>query len=420
MTCPCQRALLRNLFWLLLFGCHYRHHTTSASFFSDASFLYPPPSLFHLKKTHYTKSAVGSSSCMLFVASPSSSSLSSKKDDVPIKIDSDSSSLSLPPLFGLRVAIVGGGPSGLLLAHRLLQSGATVNLYEKRPRPTTSSTPPPQEEGEEVKMKIGYNNKNNNTIESSSASASPSSPRAYALGIGIRGRTAIQSVDQHLWRAVKAVGYSSERFILHVGPLAIRLRDESDSTTTTHNNNNNNSDEENVAVEPSLLLFQSDLCRVLADELEQQWAGDRDDDDDGNNMSTGRLSIMWNCAVQSIDLKSKSLVVAEQTSNDDKKYSFDLLVGSDGVNSVVRPAINETYFPAFETRQELIPGLLKVVQLDAMPPLLDPTAVQLVFPKSGGVTAFVEPTANGTCCVLFAGRNGTDLLLSKKHNKPAS
>jgi len=252
------------------------------------------------------------------------------------------------------VAVVGGGPSALLLTHRLLQAGAAaVNLYEKRPRPLH--------------------------VENEK--------RAYALGVGIRGRTAIQSVDADLWQAVRRVGYASERFVLHVGPLSIRLRDEGDSVTVRKENG------ETLKVEPSLLLFQSDLCRTMAEELERRW--------DDN-----RLRMSWECQVKEVDLQKKTL-----TTETIEKHRYDLIVGCDGVNSVVRRAIDQTW-PEFNTTQELIPGLFKVVKLPAMPPALDPTAVQLIFPKSGAVTAFVEPTANGTCCVLLAGRNATDPLLS--------
>ena len=65
------------------------------------------------------------------------------------------------PLTGLRSLIVGGGPSGLLLAHRLLDAGGSVSLLEGRPDPRAP----------------GY-------LEG----------RAYALGLGLRGRTAIRTV----------------------------------------------------------------------------------------------------------------------------------------------------------------------------------------------------------------------------------
>lgn len=253
-------------------------------------------------------------------------------------------------LQNLKVAVIGGGPSGLLLAHRLLAAGAAVNLYEKRGRPSQQLD-----------------------------------PRAYALGVGIRGRTAIQSVDPKLWASVQARGFESERFVLHLGPFSVRLRDEKDgkgaSGTATK-------------AGPSLLLFQSDLCRALADDLETRWS------------ATGRLSMTFDCGVTDLNLERKTL-----TTENDKTETFDLVVGCDGVNSIVRKQIDAAW-PEFKTTQELLPGVFKVVQLPAMPPALDPSAVQLLFPKSGGVTAFVEPTAKGRCCVLFAGRSESDLLLS--------
>jgi kynurenine 3-monooxygenase len=257
----------------------------------------------------------------------------------------------------LRVSIVGGGPSGLLVAHRLLKEGATVNLYERRPRP------------------------GNISLES----------RAYALGVGIRGRTAIQSVDLDLWKYIQERGYASERFILHIGPFSIRLRDECDGKANVDAAGNG------VAqVEPSLLLYQSDLCGALADALETRWNG------------SGRLRMLFDCGVSTLNLQKKTITTDD---NDKTTEQFDVVVGCDGVNSIVRKQIAEDW-PEFQSTQELLPGVFKVVQLPSIPPLLDPTAVQLLFPKSGSVTAFVEPTANGRCCVLFAGSNTTDILFS--------
>jgi kynurenine 3-monooxygenase len=69
-------------------------------------------------------------------------------------------------------------------------------------------------------------------------------------------------------------------------------------------------------------------------------------------------------------------------------------------------------WPDFEAHQEAIPGEFKVVRLSRMPPKLDPAAVALVVPKSGGVSAFIEPTVASSCCILFAGNNASDPLLS--------
>ena len=103
-----------------------------------------------------------------------------------------SASATALPLAGLRSLIVGGGPSGLLLAHRLLDAGGSVSLLEGRPDPRTP----------------GY-------LEG----------RAYALGLGLRGRAAIRTADEALWQAVAATGFPSDRFTLHLGSrLKVGLR----------------------------------------------------------------------------------------------------------------------------------------------------------------------------------------------------
>jgi kynurenine 3-monooxygenase len=265
-----------------------------------------------------------------------------------------------PPL---NVGIVGAGPSGLLLAHLLLQQENTsVTLMESRTDPRSKD------------------------IEQ----------RAYALGIGIRGRTAIRQVDEDLWRAVKSRGYESERFQLHVGGFVIPLRSEKDSTT-----------EGGFIVEPSVLIYQTDLCAALVDELERRYQG------------TGRLRIDFGAAISSCDLNSMTL--QEDSANSSGRQRpffskpFDVIVGADGVSSVVRASIQETH-PAFECTKELLPGEFKVVRLDEAPPKVDPSSVSLILPKAGSTTAFVEPTgSDGSCCILFAGRSGGSILSETKN-----
>lgn len=244
------------------------------------------------------------------------------------------------PLEQLKVAVIGGGPSGLLLTHALLANGATVEVYEGRTDPREL-----------------------NDLEG----------RAYALGLGMRGRTAIRAVDEKLWETVKERGFESERFTLYIRGIPIKLRDKASVG----------------GLEPSVLMYQSDLCSALLDELAKRNFG-------------GKLSIQFKQKIESCDLESRFLNLA----NNCRCGPFDLIVGCDGVNSAVRSSIAATS-AAFQAEKTKLPGEFKACRLDKAPEKLDETSVALVIPNSGSTTCFVEPTAKGSC-LLFAGRGGQD------------
>lgn len=260
------------------------------------------------------------------------------------------------PSDGLKIGVVGAGPSGLLLSHLLLrETSHSITLVDGRSDPRTN-----QLEG-----------------------------RAYALGIGIRGRTAIRSVDEALWEAVKSKGYESERFKLHIGlpfrnkDLVVPLRSDSEGPS---------------AVEPSLLIYQSELCRALLEELQV-----RDYSNETN------LRIQFDTKVVSCDFETMTIQTTTSTDSPSTTIGpFDLIIGCDGVNSCVRSSIDEI-FPGFETTKERLPGFFKVVRLDRpvgqiLPDGSEPydtKAVSLLIPSG----AFIEPTGNdGSCCILFSGR----------------
>ena len=284
-----------------------------------------------------------------------------------------------------RIAVVGAGPSGLLLAHELLLHGAShVSLYEQRTLPVA---------------------KNDESSTTASSITDSGGGRAYALGLGTRGRTALQSIPG-LWDAVTKVGLLSERFDLHINKLRICLRKES------------NAKDKDSLIQPSLLLFQSDLCKVLFRELQNRYQEDR-------------LNVSFGTSVVNVQVDDMRLVTAPTSSKTKTTVTepFDLIVGCDGVNSVVRQ-----HMPKLKTREEILPGEFKVARVSQMPPQLHPSAVALLIPsgqktesekeseESGqslsatSTTAFVEPTRNGTACVLFTSRNATaDRLLSSQN-----
>jgi len=286
---------------------------------------------------------------------------------------------------GLNIAVVGAGPSGLLLSHLLrkdsdnCKSNNRVTLFDGRSDPRT------------------------NKLEG----------RAYALGVGIRGRTAIRTADPALWKAVKSRGYESERFKLHLGlsdtkDLVIPLRSDSKPS--------NDSSSSSSIVEPSLLIYQSELCASLLEELEE-----------GQKDKNGFLEIHFDTRVVDCDLDTMTIRALPNTARTANESSadaeaaaeaaatttsefgpFDLIVGCDGVNSRVRASIDQV-FPEFATTRTKLPGYFKVVRLgypvgtisEDGSEAYDPKAVSLLIPSG----AFIEPTgADGSCCILLSGR----------------
>ena len=282
-----------------------------------------------------------------------------------MKSQSQSTSLSMSESpREMNVAVVGGGPAGLLLSHLLLKNNQSRN------KETTT------------KITVFESRKDPRLLTTES--------QAYALGIGIRGRTAIRQVDEELWESVKAVGYESERFQLHVGRFVIPLRSEADGKRS----------ENTKSVEPSLLLFQSSLCQALAEALSRRHG------------ASGNLKLVFNQKVETCDFDSMKLTTKVPDGDSINEFGpFDLVIGSDGVNSVVRDAIQKA-FPSFGSVKEQLPGEFKVVRLEKpVGGKVDPKAVSLILPTKGSVTAFVEPTDNdGECCILFAGRGETPIL----------
>ena len=235
------------------------------------------------------------------------------------------------PLSGFRTVIVGGG-SGLLL--RLLDAGGTVSLVEGRPDPRT-----------EEYAKEG---------------------RAYALGLGLRGRTAIRTVDEPLWAAVRDAGFESDRFTLQIGQAQDR------------------------PAHARRFQQRAERAHLPVGAVRRAAGGAR-----ARHGVGGRLSTTFEARVTECDAVRSS--VAVDAAGGAMSLSADCIAGCDGVNSVVRAGM-ERAAPAFSAELQPLPGNLKVVRLDAVPPPLAPDAVSVV--PGSPVSAFIEPTKGGACALI--------------------
>ena len=155
---------------------------------------------------------------------------------------------------------------------------------------------------------------------------------------------------------MKDRGFECERFRLHFNSkFGIKLRDAEDG------------------VEPSVLIYRTDLCAALLDELDRR--------------QIGNVRVHFDSRIADVDLASSTISLAIDGAGGEagnvQKGPYDLIVGCDGANSVVRSALRAHSPPNtfLFTQRKLLPGCFKVARAEEMPPLLDPDAVALMLPE---------------------------------------
>mmetsp|Transcript_10872 Transcript_10872/g.26626 ORF Transcript_10872/g.26626 Transcript_10872/m.26626 type:complete len:497 (-) Transcript_10872:597-2087(-) len=208
-----------------------------------------------------------------------------------------------------KVVIVGAGPAGILSAHYLLKRGKYDVTLTEMRNDPRKGTAP--------------------------------SRRSYSLGLGVRGRGAIKGLGEDLWEAVKKKGVMSERFCLHLGKRVLDIRQKSTPLLKT---------------EPSCLINRADLCSALLEELDVAHGGG------------GSLQTHFQTACEGVDLSAKSVTLQGVG-----KVSYDLLIGADGVNSVVRDALL-AHDTSIKYAAAPLNGTQKILH-QKMPACLDPNAV---------------------------------------------
>ena len=231
-----------------------------------------------------------------------------------------------------KVLIAGGGPCGLLAAHCLLSRGDKfkVDIHESREDPR----------------------------------ATIAGPRAYSLGLNIRGQSAVKYFDQPsrspgLWESIFCRGVESESFFLHIGSMKIPIRKPRKQQGST--------DASTTAV-PTLLIPRNKLCEGMLESLESTYS------------STGRLNVYFNSRLTTVNL-DKGIAEFEVSKNAEsgaptivQEESYDLIIGADGVQSVLRSTleqqaknidtadVEDSSLTPFRSESVVLPGQYKVNQ----------------------------------------------------------
>jgi len=273
------------------------------------------------------------------------------------------SSIAVPKL---KVVIAGAGPGGLMTAYALLSRSPKydVEIYESNSDPRLT----------------------------------PSGPRSYSLGLNIRGQYAINYFENQqrmtgLWKAISSCGVASDSFFLHIGKIKFQIRKPTKLPEATIHKVDDDSDS---GPPPTLLIQRNDLCSAMLTELERSFD------------KTDRLKIHFDNKLQAVDIQSQVV-----TLSDSQQVPFDLLIGSDGVQSVVRRAMmnhsrtgeNNSNGNAFYSEEVLLPGIFKVM-VQSTPVNLENDAVHAMetSKSKANFSLFLIPAINNRTCVLVSSK----------------
>ena len=272
-----------------------------------------------------------------------------------------------------KVLIAGAGPCGLLAAHCLLSRQGQqydVEIVESREDPRNTEP----------------------------------GPRAYSLGLNVRGQGAIKYFDKEgrspgLLQSIATRGVESDSFFLHIGKTKIGIRKPSPK---------NEKGGETIQPTmpflapppPTLLVPRNKLCEGMLENLEALHGG-----------SSSHLKVSFNTKLVQVDLVNGKATVesgsgGSETSQGDvikETKSYDLIIGADGVQSILRDAIQEKeQSRGFKSEEVVLPSKYKIM-LQPCPPGLEADAIHAMeVGKKAGYGLFLIPAPGNQTCALVA------------------
>lgn len=237
----------------------------------------------------------------------------------------------------LRVIIAGGGPGGLALARGLVQlPGLEIRILEGRPEVKTGAR---------------------------------ATGRSHTIGLGRRAREAILQVGgKQAWEQLCSKGILADGFTLHLNGVPLSLPPPEG--------------------EPVVLVDRSAIVAELKDLLmSSDFAAGTD------------VKIEYSTRVHTVDVVHRTVTV-RRGSGEEEILEYDLLVGSDGVRSRVREAMNSQLPPGrFESELRVMPGRWMVLRLD-LPEGYSKSGVHAMVASAAPFGLFCIPDKAGPHCVI--------------------
>lgn len=237
----------------------------------------------------------------------------------------------------LRVIIAGGGPGGLALARGLVDlPGLEIRILEGRPEVKTGAR---------------------------------ATGRSHTIGLGRRAREAILQVGgKQAWEQLCSKGILADGFTLHLNGVPLSLPPPEG--------------------EPVVLVDRSAIVAELKDVLmSSDFAAGTD------------VKIEYSTRVRTVDVVHRNVTVL-RGSGEEEILEYDLLVGSDGVRSRVREAMNSQLPPGrFESELRVMPGRWMVLRLD-LPEGYSKSGVHAMVASDAPFGLFCIPDKAGPHCVI--------------------
>ena len=255
-----------------------------------------------------------------------------------------------------KVAIVGAGPCGLLLAHYLLRRGDSAAQTPKRDR---------------YQVEI-YDRSGDPRL------AAPSNTRSFPISLSTRGKNALTKIDG-LLEAVEAKGGKMQGSVLHQSKEKQRLL----SFKT-----------------PLIAIDRIRLTNALLSELIEKY-------------DSSQFNIHFDCQCTQVDLKARQVKFQKQDSAEEFAVDCDLLIGADGARSAVRNSFLNA--SRFELEQKYFRDDYKSLYFpkgknETAGIELQPGCIHVWLSKSGSrIIAVPQPEGSWSGTIIFE-RDSDDIV----------